>query len=386
MKPFAAIPARLPRSGIREVMDLAWEVERSEPVIHLEVGQPDFATPEHIVEATTRFVREGHTKYVPNAGVRPLREAFARYVQRKTGVATSEGNVLITPGAVMSLATAFTALLEPGDEVLVPDPGWPNYVMTVTLVHGIPVPYPVRPENSFLPDPDEIEKLITPRTKLLMLCSPSNPTGQVYGADLMKRLMDLASRHDLYVLSDEIYADIVFENAHASALPHDPDRVLLVGGVSKSYAMTGYRVGFTRARPEYIELAAKLQEAFISCGTGFSQLAAAVALDGPQDAVEQMRRAYQARRDVALGVLRERGLYRYTPGGAFYLLVDISAARMDSYQFMRELLKRKKVAVAPGSTFGDVTRNYVRISIASSEENIREGLRRLCDLIDELKT
>lgn len=384
MKPFAKIPAGIPRSGIREVMDLAWEAEKEGPVIHLEVGQPDFATPEHIIDATCTHVRAGHTKYVPNAGVDPLRQAAARYFARKTGVATDSENILVTPGAVMSVATAFMALLEIGDEVLLPDPGWPNYSMAVPLVHGTSVFYSLRPENQFLPDLDELERLVTPRTKLLLLCTPSNPTGQVYDADTMAALMEFARRRDLWVLSDEIYGEIVFDQAHASALPHDIDgRTLIVSGMSKSYAMTGYRVGFTRACPEYIELAAKLQEPLISCGSGFSQLASAEALDGSQDCVEEMRQAYKRRRDVALEVLRAHDLYQYTPGGAFYLLIDISASGMDARAFTFELIHKKRVAVAPGSTFGELSARHVRISIASSEENIREGVTRICELIGE---
>lgn len=384
MKPFARIPAQIPRSGIREVMDLAWKVEKEGPVIHLEVGQPDFDTPAAIVEAACRYLREGYTKYVPNAGMDPLRAAVARLFERKTGVPTTPENILITPGAVMSVATAFLALLEPGDEVLLPDPGWPNYTMAVALTHGQAVYYALRPENQFFPDLDELEGLITPRTKILLLCSPSNPTGQVYGPEVMRRLMELARRHDLWVLSDEIYGDIVFEETHTSALSFDSDsRTLIVSGMSKSYAMTGFRVGFTRARPEYIEIAAKLQEPFVSCGSGFSQLAAVEALEGPQDCVRQMCESYRRRRDVALEVLRQFDLYQYTPGGAFYLLIDIAASGMDARQFTFELIRRKRVAVAPGSTFGKVSSHHVRISIASSEEKIREGVTRICELIRE---
>jgi len=384
MKPFAQIPAQIPRSGIREVMDLAWELEKEGEVIHLEVGQPDFDTPDPIIEATCRYVREGHTQYVPNAGVTELRAAVARRFEEKTGVRTTVDHILVTPGAVMSVASAFLAILEPGDEVLLPDPSWPNYRMAVALTHGSAVYFNLRPEDQFFPDPDEIDSLISPRTKILLLCTPSNPTGQVYDARLMQGLMELARKHDLYVLSDEIYGDIVFDQEHASALSYDADeRSLIVSGMSKSYAMTGYRVGFTRARPDYIEVAAKIQEPFVSCGTGFSQLASMEALKGPQDCVREMRDAYRRRRDAALEVLREHDLYRYTPGGAFYLLVDISATGMDSRDFTVQLLKEKRVAVAPGSTFGQVSGGHVRISIASSEENIREGLTRLCTMIRE---
>ena len=382
MKPFARIPAEIPRSGIREVMDLAWAAEKTGQVIHLEVGQPDFDTPAHIIEATCRFANAGHTKYVPNAGVDPLRAAAARYFERSTGVATGPEHILVTPGAVMSVASSFLALLEPGDEVLLPDPGWPNYHMAVSIVHGQPVFYNLRAENHFLPDLDEIESLISEKTKLMLLCTPSNPTGQVYDQTLMRELMGLAQRHDLWVLSDEIYGEIVFADQHHSALPHDEDgRALIVSGMSKSFAMTGYRVGFTRANPDYIELAAKLQEPFVSCGTGFSQLASAEALDGPQETVAQMREAYRRRRDIALEVLRAHDLYRYTPGGAIYLMIDIAASGMDSHDFAVRLLEEKRVAVAPGKTFGKMCADHVRISIAAEDDHIRRGVTAICELV-----
>ena len=381
MRSFSQRAVELPRSGIREIMALSAEMEN---VIHLEVGQPDFDTPPHVIEATCRAAREGNTKYVANAGVPELRAAVARYFEQETGVETAVENILITQGAVMSVATAFMALLDPGDEVLLPDPGWPNYMMAVSLFGGSPVFYGLRPESQFLPSLDELEKLVTSRTRLLLLCTPSNPTGQVYGPELMHDLMVFARRHDLYVLSDEIYGEIVFDRQHASALSFDTDeRSLIVTGMSKTFAMTGYRVGFTRARADYVELATKLQEPVVSCGVGFAQIAAVNALEGPQESVRAMRDAYKTRRDAALEVLRDHDLYRYTPGGAFYLLVDISSTGMDSRDFALELLREKGVAVAPGNTFGDVCRDHIRISVASPEEYVREGVRRICQMIRE---
>jgi aspartate/methionine/tyrosine aminotransferase len=379
MKPFAHVSSQIPRSGIREIMDLAWATPG---VIHLEVGQPDFDTPEHVVESACHHMRQGHTKYIANAGIDPLRDAVARYFTRRTGVATGPEHILVTPGAVMSVATAFMAILDPGDEILLPDPGWPNYHMAVSLVHGQPVFYNLRPENAFLPDLDELETLVTAKTKLMLLCTPSNPTGQVYDAALMDKLMEFGRRHDLYVLSDEIYGEIVFDQEFASALPYDTDsRSLIVTGMSKSHAMTGFRVGFTRARPEYIELAAKLQEPFVSCGSGFSQLASVEGLDGPQDCVLNMRDAYRRRRDIAIEVLKANDLYHYTPGGAFYLLVDISSTGMDSRDFALQLIAEHKVAVAPGKTFGKMCVNHIRLSFASPEDKVREGLERICRMI-----
>lgn len=385
MKSLAELPLRIPRSGIREIMDLAMAAEKSGPVIHLEVGQPDFATPAYIVEATCRAVREGHTRYIATAGVAPLREAVARSFERRTGVATSPNQILVTTGAMMSLATSFLALLEAGDEVLLPDPGWPNYATSVTLARGVPVPYTLQ-APLFLPDLDQLQSRVTPRTKILLVCSPSNPTGQVHDAALTEALVAFARRNDLWVVSDEIYSEIVFENPAPSVLSFDTDeRCLVINGVSKTYAMTGYRIGFTRGRADYITVGAKLQEPFVSCGTPFSQLAAVAALEGPQDCVALMRAAYRRRRDIALDVLRERGLYRYTPGGAFYVLVDISAAEMSSRDFAVRLLEEKRVAVAPGSTFGEMSAREVRVSVASSDEDVREGMRRICDFIEERK-
>ena len=382
MKPFATVPSQIPRSGIREIMDLAWGVP---DVIHLEVGQPDFDTPEHIVEATCRYAREGHTRYVPNGGVTELRQAAARHIQKRTGVTTGPEHILVTQGAVLSMASAFLGLLEPGEQVLLPDPGWPNYTMSAALLGGVPVHYGLLPDRQFQPDLDQIESLITDKTKILLVCNPSNPTGQVLARDMVEGLVALARRHDLYVVADEIYSDIVFDREHVSTLPFDEDgRVIHITGMSKSYAMTGYRIGFTRGRPDYIELASKLQEPLVSCGVGFAQMAAVEALEGPQDCVARMRDAYRERRDAALEVLRQYDLYRYSPGGAFYLLVDISAAGIPSHDFAVRLVEEKKVAVAPGSTFGEVCADHVRISIAAPVDSIREGLTRICEMVREL--
>lgn len=364
-------------------MDASWGMK---DVIHLEVGQPDFPTPDNIVEATCQYIKKGYTKYVPNAGMGELRQAVARYFEKKTGTKTGKQNILITPGAVFSIATAFLAVLEPGDDVLIPDPGWPNYSMTASIAHAKPIYYNLLPEFNFLPDIEEIEKLITPRTKILLICNPSNPTGQVYDSEIMERLLKIAQKHDLYVLSDEVYSEITFDKEFRSALSFDKDeRTIIVSGMSKSYSMTGYRVGFTRARADYIKIAAKLQEAFVACVSGFSQLASVEGLEGSQDSVHKMCAAYKKRRDLVIEILKENNLYKYTPGGAFYLLIDISSTGMDSKEFAYRLLEEKKVAVAPGSTFGNVTKNYIRISFASSVGDIKRGLQKICEMIGDYK-
>jgi aspartate/methionine/tyrosine aminotransferase len=383
LKHYAQIPSVIPRSGIREIMDMACKIEN---VIHLEIGQPDFATPDHIIDATCSYVKKGYTKYTPNAGMDRLRLAAARYFERKTKVATGIENILVTPGAIFSIASAFLAILESGDEVLLPDPGWPNYSMMASIIHAKPIFYNLKPQNNYLPDFSELKRLVSKRTKMILICSPSNPTGQVYNSELISKFMKFAREYDLFVLSDEIYSEIIFEGEHVSALSYDTDeRTLIVSGMSKSYAMTGYRVGFTRARADYIDIAAKLQEAFIACVSGFSQLAAADGLDGPQECVQKMCIAYKKCRDLALGILKKNNLYQYTPGGAFYLLIDISSTGMNSQEFAYRLLEEKKVAVAPGSTFGNISKNHIRISFASSEDNIRMGVQRIVEMIKENK-
>lgn len=383
MKPLAHVPLQIPRSGIREVMDLAGNAEKDGPVIHLEVGQPDFATPAHIVEATCRAVRDGHTRYIATAGIMPLREAVARSFEKRSGAPTSVAQVLVTTGAMMSLATSFFTLLESGDEVLLPDPGWPNYTTSVILASGVPVPYSLR-APLYLPDLEELQSKVTPRTKILLVCSPSNPTGQVHDGALTEALVAFARRNDLWLISDEIYSEIVFENPAPSVIEFDTDeRCVVISGVSKTYAMTGYRIGFTRGPAHYISVASKLQEPFVSCGTAFSQWAAVAALEGPQDCVAEMCAAYRRRRDIALEILRARGLYRYTPGGAFYVMVDITDAAMDSRDFALGLLKEKRVAVAPGGTFGKLSAAAIRVSVASKDEDVREGVSKICDFLDE---
>jgi aspartate/methionine/tyrosine aminotransferase len=235
----------VPRSGIREVMDLAWALEaEGKKVLHLEVGQPDFAAPQHVIEATKGFLDEGHTKYIPNAGVPSLREAIASiYSNRAPNRAHSSENIMVTHGSMFAFSSAFMAALEPGDEVLLPDPGFPNYDMAALAINAVPVKYDLKASNDFFPDVSSLESLITPRTKMLMVNSPSNPTGQVYDQALMQELADFAERHGIFLMSDEIYSDMVFDGMdYAPTMlqcDFDPEMLLVVSGVAKNYAMTG---------------------------------------------------------------------------------------------------------------------------------------------------
>eukprot|EP00048_Salpingoeca_helianthica_P021248 m.11265 g.11265 ORF g.11265 m.11265 type:complete len:388 (+) comp5756_c0_seq1:17-1180(+) len=379
---FARAALAMPRSGIREIMEMSSKIPNC---IHLEVGQPDLPPPAAAIAVAQQKV-PNHTQYISSFGLPALRESVARYFQRRTGVPTTSENIIITQGGVLSCMTSFMATLDPGDEVLVSDPGWPDYYMGIQLAHAVPVFYSLPLARAFLPDIRELERLVTPRTKMLIVNSPCNPTGQVLPTKVLGELMDFARAHNLFVLSDEIYSEIVFEGATApSALQHDAsERVIVVSGMSKNYSMTGFRVGFTRASPEYIQLAGKLQEPVVSCGVGFAQAAAAAALDGPQDDVAAARERYRVRRDIAMEQLRAHGLHSYTPAGAFYVLVDISAAKMNARDFAIRLLREHHVAVAPGNTFGRNATHLIRVSFSTSDEHVREGMRRLCEFVTAL--
>lgn len=379
MKSLAKTPQHMPPQGIRTIMDMAWSMP---DVLHVEVGEPDFPTPEHVLEAAQRALREGWTKYTPNAGIPSLREAVARKTARFNGVKVNPDQVVITPGAVAALASALTVLLDPGDEVLMPEPSWPNAGMWARVIGARPVFYPLRAENDFLPDLDELDTLVGPKTKAVVINTPSNPNGAVFPAQLMETLMEWARRRDLYVISDEIYEYITFDRKHTSAALFDTDgRVLTISGVSKGYAMTGWRVGWVVAARPIAEIITKLQEPMISCVTAVSQKAAEAALDCPQDVVETMRRAYQRRRDAVVGVLKDYGMYRYSPQGAFYIMIDISETGLASQEFAVQLLKSQKVAVAPGSAFGPSGEGWVRVSLATAEDLLIEAVRRLCRMV-----
>jgi aspartate/methionine/tyrosine aminotransferase len=364
----------MPRSGIREVMDLA---RGREGVLHLEVGEPDFPTPEHIVEAGARALRDGHTKYTPNAGTPSLREAIAAKLAARNGLDVQPDQVVVTHGAVNALLTALMVLVEPGEGILIPDLGWPNYQMMATMLGAEATLYPLG--DDYEPDLERLAALAArPGVKVLLINSPGNPTGAVWRPETLQAVVEIAREHDLYVLSDEVYEEIVFEGEHVSPATFDADgRVITVSAVSKTYAMTGWRIGYLATTPELAQLVAKVQEAIVACPAAVSQVAAEAALTGPQACVAAMRDAYHRRRDVAVGALRAGGLLLSVPRGAFYILADVSAAAEDSVALARSLVAEHGVAVAPGATFGPGGANAVRLSLASPEAVIEQGIERL---------
>jgi aspartate/methionine/tyrosine aminotransferase len=381
MKPLARAAASMRRSGIREIMDLA----AGQPdVLHLEVGEPDFPTPPHIVEAGVAAARAGFTRYAPNAGLPELREAIAEKLARVNGLRVTPEQVVVTAGSVCGLMTTLMALVEPGDEVLLPDPGWPNCEMMVRAIGARPVPYPLDPVRGFLPDLNALVGCITARTKALLVNTPANPTGAVFPEETIRRLVAIAVEHDLYLVSDEVYDQLVYDGEHFSPGRLDGDgRVVSIYSFSKTYSMTGWRVGYVAAAPDIAEVVTKLQEPVVSCASTVSQKAAEAALLGAQECVDEMRLAYRERRDTALSILREDGVDAVEPHGAFYLLVDIGRATSDTYTFARDLLREQRVAVAPGEAFGLGGRGFVRLSLAADRQVVAEGTRRLAARVAE---
>ncbi len=375
MKTLSTVASSMRRSGIREIMELAAGMPG---VVHLEVGEPDFNTPPAVISAGLTAAAGGFTKYTPNAGFGALRDAIARKLRQQNSLPATAEEVVVTPGAVCALATAILATVNPGDEVLVPDPGWPNYVTMTCIAGGVPVTYPLQRERGYVPDVEVLERLVTPRTKLLLVNSPGNPTGAVFPRETVAALVALAARHDLYVLSDEVYEDFVFDGRHETAAQFDRDgRVISVFGFSKTYAMTGWRLGYVLARPPVAALVGKLQEPLVSCASSVSQKAGEAALLLPRSEVEAMRAAYQTRRDLVVDLLGAADLLASVPRGAFYALVDVSAAGVDSYAVARDLLARERVATAPGETFGALGAGTVRISFATSADLLAEGCARI---------
>jgi aspartate/methionine/tyrosine aminotransferase len=381
-RPCSRRAAGMPRSAIREIMALA----AGRPnVIHLEVGEPDFSTPLPVVDAAFAAARSGFTKYSPNAGLASLRERVAKRVSAAWRKNVAADRVIITTGAIGALYSAIMSVTDAGDEVLVPDPGWPNYEAIVHLAGAAPVRFELPARRGFVPDPAEILRLVTPRTKALVINSPGNPTGTVFPATLMADICEIARRTGIYVVSDEVYEDIIFEGRHASAGAIGPaDRIFVVSGFSKTYAMTGWRLGWLICPHGLAPIAAGLQEPVTSCASTIAQKAGEAALDGDQASARTFRDAFMRRRDIVVDVFGNTGLLPAIPQGAFYALIDVGATGRSSLEFARDLLASRDTAVVPGITFGPSCDRYVRIAFTIADEELRDGLARLRAHIEKL--
>jgi aspartate/methionine/tyrosine aminotransferase len=363
-------------------MDLAWKIPGC---IRLEVGEPNFPTPAHIVEAAIEALRSGRTKYAPNTGISELREAITTKVHTSNHFEATVDQVTVTAGAVQGLFCTLLALVEPGDRVLLPDPGWPNYSMMAHLLHLGQDYYVLRAENEFLPDLDELERAVTPRTRAIIINSPSNPLGTIIPAEILRGICEFAARHDLYVISDEAYEHVIFEPGFVSpAALGDANRVVSIYSFSKSYAMTGWRVGYVVAPKILSPIIQKLQEPQVSCVNTPSQVAATAALQGPQDVVAEMTATYLHRRNALAKVLAEHEIKHVRPAGAFYAWVSLGDIESPTREFSRRLLLERGVAVAPGDAFGPSGEGWIRLSLATDGKLILEGAARLADFLTEL--
>jgi aspartate aminotransferase/aminotransferase len=369
----------MPQSGIRRITNLAVEVP---DCIRLEVGEPNFNTPPHIVEAAAKAARDGFTRYTASQGLLSLREAMSAKLERVNQLKVPPEGIVATNGALSGLFTTCLALLDPGDELLIPDPGWPNWEMMILAARGVPIRYSTSKERAFLPHPENMDFLVTPRTKAILINSPCNPTGAVMSEALVRQLVDFACRHDLWIISDECYDECLFDGEHVSPARFDDDgRVISLFSCSKTYAMTGWRVGYATVPEQAIEVVAKMQQPVLGNICSVSQKAAEAALNGPQACVGEMRDYYRARRDEAVDMLQRAGFPVRRPAGAFYIMVDVGA--QDTTAFAMDLLRRKKVAVAPGETFGPNGRGLVRVALCVSPQALQDGLGHLIEVVKE---
>jgi aspartate aminotransferase len=370
---------RLGTESAFEVLARAKAIEAAGgKVIHLEIGEPDFPTPDHIVEAAVEGLRAGKTHYVPAPGVPSLREAVAAFLERTGRMRATPDRVIVTPGAKPIMFFTILALCGEGDEVLYPDPGFPMYESITAFAGAVGVPVPLREGNDFRIDTDELESLITGRSRLLIINSPHNPCGSVLTRADCEAIADIALRHDLTVLSDEVYWAIRYgDQAHASVLDVDgmADRTILLDGWSKTFAMTGWRLGFGVFPPALVEPITRLVINSVSCTSAFSQDAAAAALTGPWEPVEQMVAEFRRRRDVIVAGLNDiPGITCVEPQGAFYVFPNITGTGLTSADLQSRLLTEAGVAALAGPAFGPYGEGYLRFSYANSVENIQAAL------------
>jgi aspartate aminotransferase len=367
--------------GALSVYARAKELEREgRSIIHLELGEPDFHPAPPVINSLTRAVSEGHDRYCPVQGVPALRDEIAQYLLRTRNIKVSGDNVVIAPGCKIALFMAMMALIEPGDEVLYPDPGFPGYGSITLGLGGVPVLFELAERNQLQPDPDEVASKITPRTKILITNSPSNPTGTVYTDRVQRRMAELAVQHDLYALSDEIYARIIYGQDFISMLayPGMAERTLIIDGFSKSFAMTGWRLGYTVAPPEIVPHLNMLTVNSYTCVAEFTQHAAIEALRDHDGATPRMVAEFSKRREQFTRDLNQVPGFRCAaPEGAFYAWVNIVETGMSAEEVCRIMLEEAGVAAIPGAAFGPLGKDFVRFSFASSTATLHEAVERM---------
>ena len=384
---FAERMSRLGTEGAFEVLAKARRLEaQGRKVVHLEIGEPDFATPDNIIEAGISAMQHGYTHYTPASGIFEAREAVAGFVSRTLKTDVDPAEVVLVPGSKNVLLFTLLACIEPGDEVIVPDPGYPAYASQVNFIGAVPKPVTLREESGFRMDLDELASLVTSKTRMLIVNTPQNPTGGVLTEEDIKFVCDLALKHDLLLVSDEIYSQLVYGFHHLSPLSHPGmrERTVLMDGLSKSYAMTGWRLGYAVAPKA---LAAKLDTLMInssSCAAAFTQMAAIEALSAPESehAVARMVKVFEHRRNLVVdGLNAIPGMRCARPQGAFYAFPNIEGTGFDEHELADRLLSEAGVAVLPGTAFGHAGKGFIRLAYTQSEDELNLGLNRIGEFI-----
>ncbi len=369
-----------------EVLAKAKELEaQGYVVVHLKIGEPDFDTPENIKENAIEAMKQGKTHYTPSSGIMELRKAIAEKVSRENKVDVAPEEVVVTAGAKQAIFSAIISLVNPGDEVIIPNPTYPIYESIVNFIGGKPVPVPLKEENEFRLLPEDIEERITGKTRMVIVNNPNNPTGSLLTRSDVERMSSLCLENNIYLLADEIYDKIVFRgNKHYSFLYKDEvkENIILINGFSKTYAMTGWRLGYSVSRVEIAEAITKIQINTTSCPVSFCQIAGVEALNGPQEAVSEMVKKYEERRDVVYSEIEEiEKISSVKPPATFYIFPNIKETGMSSLEFSNRLLEEKHVALLAGTDFGEYGEGFIRISFATSIENLRKGLKRISEFL-----
>ncbi len=380
--------SRLGTETAFEVLARAGELEaEGRDIIHLEIGQPDFQTPDYIIEAAYQALKDGHTGYTPSAGLPEARERYAQYLNDTRGTDYEASEIVITPGAKPILFFAILALVNEGEEVIYPNPGFPIYESVTEFVGATAVPAPLREEREFRLDPDELASLVSDQTRMIILNSPHNPTGSTLTMDDLEAIAEVALENEIWVLSDEPYSKMIYDGEFHSIAEVEgmKDWTILLEGFSKTYAMTGWRLGYAGMPEELADQIAKLQTNSNSCTANFVQMAGIAAYDGPQEESEAMMDAFEERRDVMVDGLNELpGVSCLSPGGAFYVFPNVTETGVDSKVLAGQCLEDAGVAVLSGTAFGEYGDGYLRLSSANNLDNINEALGRLDDLFSNL--
>ncbi len=372
-------------SGIRKFFDIVNEMPDA---ISLGVGEPDFDTPWRIREEGIYSLERGRTFYTSNAGLKDLKTEISRYLERKIQVTYEpDSEVLVTVGGSEAIDLAFRAMIDEGDEVLIPQPSYVSYLPCAVLADAVPVVIPLKKENEFKLTAEELEAAITPKTKILVLPFPNNPTGAIMTKEDLEPIAEVVKKHDIYVLSDEIYSELTYQEDHVSiaSLPEMKERTLVINGFSKGFAMTGWRLGYVCGPKEIVEQMVKIHQYAIMCAPTNSQYAAIEGLKNCEDEVQEMRNAYNQRRRFLVHEFKRMGLECFEPFGAFYIFPSIREFGMTSEEFATRLLEEEKVAVVPGSAFGDSGEGHIRVSYAYSLEDLKEALGRVENFINRLR-